>query len=99
MNLVVADASTKHVGLHVSHDKHAAAQIAFGLFFPGTVLRLAALLHSIHECGERKILFQHLTTLRLPAKQTHRYKECVSKPCKSGTKRHKPMTHMLTVLL
>lgn len=62
LRLVAADASTMHFGLRASHVKHAAVpdQIAFGLFLPGAELMLAASLHSIQECGERQMLFQHL---------------------------------------
>lgn len=62
LRLVAADASTMRFGLRASHVKRAALpdQIAFGLFLPGAELMLAASLHSVHECGEREMLFQHL---------------------------------------
>jgi hypothetical protein len=65
LRMVAADASTMHFGLRASHVKHAAVpdQIAFGLFLPGAELMLAASLHSIHERGERQMLFQHLDRL------------------------------------
>jgi hypothetical protein len=62
LRLVAADASTVRFGLRKSAIKHAASaeQILFALFLPGAELMLAASLHSINECGERQMLFQHL---------------------------------------
>jgi hypothetical protein len=60
LRLVAADASTMRFGLRASHVKRAALadQIAFGLFLPGAELMLAASLHSVHERGERQMLFE-----------------------------------------
>ena len=65
VRLVAADASTLRFGLRASHVKRAAIadQILFGLFLPGPDLMLAASLHSVHECGERQFLFEHLDRL------------------------------------
>ena len=65
LRLVAADASTVRFGLRKSAIKHAASaeQILFALFLPGAELMLAASLHSINECGERQMLFQHLEHL------------------------------------
>jgi hypothetical protein len=65
LRLVAADASTMRFGLRASHVKRAALadQIAFGLFLPGAELMLAASLHSVHERGERQMLFEHLHRL------------------------------------
>jgi hypothetical protein len=62
LRLIAADASTVRFGLRKSAIKHAASaeQILFALFLPGAELMLAASLHSINECGERQMLFQHL---------------------------------------
>lgn len=65
LRLVAADASTVRFDLRASHVKRAALadQILFGLFLPGPDLMLSVTLHSIHECGERQFLFQHLDQL------------------------------------
>lgn len=65
LRLVAADATTMHFGLRASHVKRAALadQIIFGLFLPGAELMLAASLHSMGGCGERKMLFEHLDRL------------------------------------
>ena len=65
LRLVAADGSTVRFGLRASHVKRAALadQILFGLFLPGPDLMLAASLHSIHECGERQFLIEHLDRL------------------------------------
>jgi len=65
LRLVAADGSTVRFGLRASHVKRAALadQILFGLFLPGPDLMLATSLHSIHECGERQFLIEHLDRL------------------------------------
>ena len=62
---VAADASTVRFGLRKSAIKYAASaeQILFALFLPGAELMLVTSLHSINECGERQMLFQHLDRL------------------------------------